>query len=78
VQGVNYRWFVLETAKELELTGWVRNLSDGRVEAEIEGEQNKVDKLIEAMRSGPSLAHVTDLDVTPQPYENRYHEFRVR
>jgi acylphosphatase len=78
VQGVNYRWFTLDTAASLGLTGWVRNLPDGRVEAEIEGEKEVVQQLIEAMRKGPRFAQVTDLEMIEQPCQNRYHEFRVR
>jgi len=78
VQGVNYRWFTLDTAANLGLTGWVRNLPDGRVEAEIEGEKETVERMIEAMRRGPRLAQVTDLETSEQPCQNLYHEFRVR
>ena len=42
VQGVNFRWFVQETAKELGLNGWVKNLSDGDVEIECESETEKL------------------------------------
>jgi acylphosphatase len=78
VQGVNYRWFTLDTAANLGLNGWVRNLPDGRVEAEVEGEKESVNRLIEALRKGPRLAQVTDLDVMEKAYENRYTDFRVR
>jgi acylphosphatase len=78
VQGVNYRWFTLDTAASLGLTGWVRNLPDGRVEAEIEGDKETVDRMIEAMRRGPRVAQVTDLEVSEQPYQGKYQDFRVR
>jgi acylphosphatase len=78
VQGVNYRWFTLDTAANLGLTGWVRNLPDGRVEAEIEGEKETVDRMIEAMRRGPRLSQVTDLEMTEQPCQNLYRDFQVR
>ena len=78
VQGVNYRWFTLETADGLGLTGWVRNLPDGRVEAEIEGEKEVVERMIETMRRGPRLAQVTDLEVNEQPCQDRYRDFQVR
>lgn len=78
VQGVNYRWFTLDTASGFGLVGWVQNLPDGRVEAEIEGETDTVYRMIEAMRKGPRLAQVTDLDVTEKPFENRFSDFRVR
>jgi acylphosphatase len=78
VQGVNYRWFVVDKATALGLSGWVRNLSDGRVEAEIEGDRETVDQLISAMREGPRLAHVTDLVQVSLAYEGSHTEFRVR
>lgn len=78
VQGVNYRWFTLDTATSLGLTGWVRNLADGRVEAEIEGEKEKVDQLLEAMRKGPRLSSVSDVDITEQVFTGQYSSFRVR
>ena len=78
VQGVNYRWFTLETADGLGLTGWVRNLPDGRVEAEIEGDKDVVQQMIEAMRKGPRFAQVTDLEVNEQPCQNIYRDFQVR
>ena len=78
VQGVNYRWFTLDTAAGLGLTGWVRNLPDGRVEAEVEGEKETVERMIEAMRRGPRLAQVTDLEVNEQPCQNLYRDFQVR
>lgn len=78
VQGVNYRWFTLDTATALGVTGWVRNLADGRVEAEIEGEKEKVDQLLEAMRKGPRLASVSDVDITEQAFTGQYSDFRVR
>ena len=78
VQGVNYRWFVLERADELAVRGWVRNLPDGRVEAELEGKKESVDKLIEAMKKGPGMAHVTGVTVIPLAFENSYRDFQVR
>jgi acylphosphatase len=78
VQGVSYRFFVMETARALKLTGWVRNLADGRVEAEVQGDEDTVNQLIEAMRKGPRMAHVTELVIIPLAFENRYTDFQVR
>ena len=64
VQGVCYRAFTQETALELGLTGWVRNLPDGAVQAEIEGSRKKIEKLLERLRVGPPRAVVTDLKIT--------------
>jgi acylphosphatase len=78
VQGVNYRWFVVDKATALGLSGWVRNLSDGRVEAEIEGDRDPVNQLVDAMRVGPRMANVTDLQQISLSPEGRSKEFRVR
>lgn len=53
VQGVGFRFFTETAARNLGLTGWVRNLSDGRVEAVIEGPSDKVAALLDQMRKGP-------------------------
>ncbi len=63
VQGVGYRAWVQATAKEIGLTGWVRNCSDGTVEAVAEGDAEKVHAFIEAAWRGPSLSRVSDIIV---------------
>ena len=78
VQGVGYRYFVIEVAERLGLNGWVRNLADGRVEAQVEGEQESVDQLVSEMRAGPRLSHVTDLKIIPLDNGEAFHGFRVR
>jgi acylphosphatase len=64
VQGVGYRFFTQRAAEELCLSGWVRNLSDGRVQAEVEGPRPRVEELLARLRVGPSLSSVTDVAVT--------------
>lgn len=78
VQGVGFRFFVVEQAELLGVIGWVRNLPDGRVEAEIEGSPEKVDKLLDQLRVGPRLSHVTSLDVQDLDSSGTYKDFRVR
>jgi acylphosphatase len=78
VQGVNYRWFVLQNATDLGLKGWVRNLPDGRVEADVEGEPDCIATLLACMRTGPRLAHVENLETFDLQYEGKFTEFRVR
>lgn len=78
VQGVCYRAFVQENARLLGLHGWVKNLPDGRVEAEMEGAEAAVESLVAKMRKGPALAHVTDLVAMKLPFQNQYTDFLVR
>lgn len=63
VQGVNYRYAARNEANKLGLTGWVRNLSDGRVEAVVEGDEKMVDQFINWCYVGPPWAKVTKISV---------------
>ena len=62
VQGVGFRWFVRRAAQDLDLTGQVRNLPDGRVEIEAAGAPDRLDALRERLRQGPPGARVTHLE----------------
>lgn len=63
VQGVGFRAFLQSQATRRGLSGWVRNLPDGRIEAEIEGPPVLVDEIIQVVKRGPSLASVQDVQV---------------
>ncbi len=67
VQGVGFRAWTRREAVALGLAGTVRNLADGRVEAEIEGEAPAVAAMIERCRRGPGHAHVTAVAVEERP-----------
>jgi len=64
VQGVGYRDWAVAAGRRLGLRGWVRNRSDGSVEALIAGDQASVNAMIEACNRGPSIARVEKVDVT--------------
>jgi acylphosphatase len=78
VQGVFYRAETASKARQLGLTGWVRNLPDGRVEAIFEGEETNVQKIIDFCRRGPSNAYVVDVDVRRQEWKDEFDNFAVR
>jgi len=65
VQGVWYRGWTVETASGLGLSGWVRNRSDGTVEALFAGPPDAVDRMLEACRRGPSAAVVRAVTAEP-------------
>lgn len=66
VQGVSYRDWTHRTAKELELDGWVRNRTDGSVEAVFHGPLETVKQMVEKCHHGPPAANVTSVQTTPQ------------
>jgi len=63
VQGVGFRVFLRSQATGRGLGGGVRNLPDGRIETEVEGTRVLVDEFIQAVKRGPSLAYVLDVQV---------------
>jgi acylphosphatase len=62
VQGVGFRWFVRERARELGVRGWVRNRGDGAVEVEAEGDVGTLEQLLQLLRKGPPGALVSSVD----------------
>ena len=64
VQGVGFRYSCVEEARAIGVVGWVRNLPDGRVEAHVEGEQDRVAELLAWLHEGPAFADVTRVEIT--------------
>jgi acylphosphatase len=78
VQGVGFRWFAHDAAAREGVTGWVRNLLDGRVEAWIEGESEAVSRVELALRSGPRGARVERVQVEPEDPTGSHGGFTIR
>ncbi len=78
VQGVFFRAVTQQTAKGFYLTGWVRNLADGRVEALIEGENADVDKMIAWCHIGPTAARVEEVLTGEEPYTGEFQDFSIK
>ncbi len=64
VQGVGYRYFALNHAKELEVKGWVQNIPGGGVEAVLEGDRKSVGELLNQLKTGPAQALVSGIDIS--------------
>jgi acylphosphatase len=77
VQGVAYRFYAEKYAGLLGITGWIRNLPDGRVEVLAEGAAGSVETFLDRLREGPSLARVETFDVRREPPEGEFRDFRV-
>jgi acylphosphatase len=78
VQGVFFRSQTKHNADRHDVTGWVRNLPDGRLEAVFEGEKDAVEKLIEFCRHGPSGARVTNVELTWETYTGEFDRFKIK
>jgi acylphosphatase len=76
VQGVGYRWWTVEQARERNLSGWVRNRRDGSVEALFAGTAEQVNAMIAACEEGPLGARVSAVHRTPAdpPGEHGFHQ----
>jgi len=77
VQGVYFRAFVSRRARELGLTGYVRNTPDRAVEVYAEGERKQIEKLIDHLKVGPSSARVDKVVVDWSEYAGNYPGFNI-
>ncbi len=77
VQGVFFRAHTQEKALGLGLKGWVRNRSDGTVEAVFEGEKDKIEGMIGWCRKGPPGARVNDVSIKWEEYKGEFKDFDI-
>ncbi len=77
VQGVFFRHHTRKNALRLGLTGWVKNLPDGRVEAVFEGEASQVTQMIEWCRTGPPAARISDIALIHEEATGRFSDFEI-
>ena len=76
VQRVGFRNFMVESARALGITGWVRNRTDGTVEAVIAGPPAALEQMIECTRRGPAHASVEDIRIAKA--DGRFEHFEMR
>jgi len=69
VQGVFFRQSTIEKARELDITGWVRNCEDGSVELEAEGDENLLKAFVQWCHRGPRNAKVADVEEKDVPFK---------
>ena len=77
VQGVFFRQALKVIAKKNNISGWVRNLKDGRVEAVLEGDSKSTNSVIEWTRVGPANSRVDNIEVINEEFENEFSTFDV-
>ena len=77
VQGVGFRASILSLAKGYEVTGWVRNLADGRVEVFASGETSEVEDVLLVIRESHLAGHIENESVIPSTPDTRVRGFRI-
>ena len=77
VQGVFFRQALKVMAKKNDIFGWVKNLKDGRVEAVLEGDEEKVSRLVEWAHGGPANARVEDVEIRNEEFSSEFSKFDV-
>ncbi len=78
VQGVFFRSTTREEAQKRGITGWVKNLRDGRVEAVFEGEEEDVQEMVDFCHEGSRSARVNEVEVDWEEYKGDFSNFEVR
>lgn len=77
VQGVGFRYFVVEEAQQRSFTGWVRNLDRGDVEVYAEGERVALESFLLILERGPRMAYVDHVTVEWQPATGNFNRFSI-
>ncbi len=78
VQGVGFRAHVQYSARQIGVTGWVRNVGYDTVEAVGEGDRSRLERLIQAMKAGPLGAQVDEANVEWQNATGEFRDFQLR
>ena len=78
VQGVFFRAETQRVSQGFNITGWVRNMADGRVEAVFEGDDADIDKMLAWCYIGPSAARVEEVLTEEEPYIGEFRDFSVK
>lgn len=78
VQGVGFRFTAEDVANQFNLTGWVKNLRDGRVEAVVEGDEEKLKKFLEMMRIGPMRNYIGKEEIIWTEATDEFKDFSIK
>jgi acylphosphatase len=78
VQGVSFRYYAEAMANDLGLSGWIRNVSDGAVECEVEGEEKSLNKFLEWAKQGPKWARVKKVEEKWKEFKDEFRRFETK
>lgn len=78
VQGVGFRFFAAMNAEKCRLTGWVKNMDDGSVTAEVQGTRTQIQKFLQLMQTGNRFVKIDHIEKEERAYEEKEKRFQVR
>lgn len=78
VQGVGFRFFVSMNAEKCHLTGWVKNMYDGSVTAEVQGTRVEIERFLKLIAVGNRFVRVDEIEKEERPYEEKEKRFQIR
>ncbi|MCK8825801.1 acylphosphatase [Fuchsiella alkaliacetigena] len=78
VQGVGFRAYLRRKARMLNLSGWAKNLIDGRVEAVFVGAEDRVREMLELAKKGPRMGKVEEMEVIDEEHQDEFSDFSIR
>lgn len=78
VQGVGFRWYAQKIGKRVGVSGWVKNLPDGRVEIVIEGEEDKINRFVEELKEGYLGDNIRKIENFEEEYKGEFKSFEIR
>lgn len=77
VQQVGFRWYTRKIAEETGISGWVKNLADGRVEVVAEGENSNLISFLQKIRSGYLGKNISGINKSDEPYTGKFTSFDI-
>lgn len=78
VQGVGFRFFTRRQASISGITGYAKNLVNGKVEVVAEGRESSLEEFVKKLKKGPSMARVTDIQIDRKKYKGEFRSFSIR
>ncbi|MFW6282242.1 MAG: acylphosphatase [bacterium] len=78
VQGVGFRAFALDKARKFNIKGWIKNRSDGKVEAVIQGRESDISKLLRFLEKGPAWARVDKIEMENEDEDRIFKSFSIK
>ena len=78
VQGVGFRWYTQRIGNRIGVSGWVKNLPDGRVEIVVEGEDEKVERFLRELKEGYLGRNISEIEKNEEVYKGEFIDFEIR